>query len=462
MEIDMETDASHLVEKFEKQTLNVQENVTSLSSRINFDDVITKEMIEDTEKFLKNHRIDAEKELEEQHKKLMIEMHLLFHERPQLKKICENRSSQLVLSCFTKYNFQKKSYLPRDDLLDLGDLKYIIQSFGYNLTYLNVTSYPFSQIMPLININCPGLKQLYVEFKEINDQDFENVFSNMHKLKELRVTWNCKNSALPMTLVKSLEQVGETLKFLHFSCYEKKATFLPDSLASVLPRLIALEEFTVYNFHLSAPLVQSLGETKNLIRLLFLPPTKYPIINEKIDMYPIGNLKNLGLLAIRWDWGGTDEFLINLCNNSKELRDINIAGTNITDDGMIAINNLRHLTYLNLGLLRLKKTNNFITDKSIECLFNETLRALDLANCTKISNRSVIKAFENLPNLSSLFVENTNVTIEVVEELSKLTKFHETKLHVYVSFEDCNGIFKSLLASHNIEFKTQTGCAMWR
>ncbi|XP_044009743.1 uncharacterized protein LOC122853373 [Aphidius gifuensis] len=460
MEIDMETDTSQPVEKLEKQTLNVKENVTSLPSRIiNLDDVITKKMIEDAEKvsndWLMNF-VRGGKDLKVPlHRELMIEMHSLFYKRPQLKKICKNMDSELVVSCFTKYNFQAShAYVPPkyNHLKDFGDLKYIIQSFGYNLTCLDVTQFTFSQIMPLINTNCPSLKQLDVAFKEIKDKHFENVFSNMHKLEDLSVMWQCEKSTLPMTLVKSLEQIGGTLKRLHFSRYMNEATFLPDSLALVLPRLIALEDLNIYNFHLSAPLVQSIGETNNLKFLVFIPPTKCPIINEKIDMYPIGNLKNLETLYIPWDRDGTDEFLINLCNNSKKLRSIGIIGTNITDDGMIALNNLSQLTGFDFGLAKLKKTNNFITDKSIECLFNEKLETLNLLNFTKISNRSVIKAFENLPNLSCLCVENTNVTIEVVEELSKLTKFHKEKLRVYVSFEDCNGIFKSLMESHNVEF----------
>ncbi|XP_044006116.1 uncharacterized protein LOC122851132 [Aphidius gifuensis] len=414
-------------------------------------------MIEDAEKsvndYMRDSRRDKGKTLKKQYKKLMCEMGSLFYKRPQLEKICKDRESELVLSCFTKYKFKATD----DDDEKPNDLIYILNCFGYNLTSLNVDNYPFSKVMPLINNNCPGLKELVVEFEEINDQDFENVFSNMHKLEKLMITWDCGKLTLPMTLVKTLEQVGGTLKKLYLLCRSKDEVFLPDSWASMSSQLIALERLNLYGFQLSQTLIDSIGEIPNLTNLETFPRDDYPMDNKKINMSPIVNLKHLEGFNINWDWGVTDEFLINLCNNSKKLQNLRFLGTNITDNGMSALNNLSELKRFSLKLNCLgsgstEKTNKYITDESIECLFNEKLMSLNLSNCTKISNRSVIKAFENLPNLSYLSVENTNVTIKVVEELSKLIKFHEKKLHVYVSFEDCNGIFKSLMESHNVEF----------
>ncbi|XP_044009753.1 uncharacterized protein LOC122853381 [Aphidius gifuensis] len=453
-EMNAKADLNLVVKKFEKKASNVQKKMTSAPSRPVRHNVI-KKMIGDIKRFVddpKMNLLSRRKKLKAHYKKVMLKWYIpIFWKEPRLETIiCRNK--ELVLSCFTEYSLPCWSLNKNDDER-LNDLKYVIEFCGYNLTSLNVDKHPFSTVMPLINNNCPGLKELVVEFKEIKDEDFENVFSNMPKLEKLEVTWKCKNSALPMTLVKSLEQVGGTLKQLYLSCRSEDEVFLPDSLASVFTRFIALERLYVNGFQLSQPIIQSIGEIKNLTSFKLLPLRDHPMINKKISMSPIGNLINLESLDICWDCGDADELLINLGDNAKQLQKLDMLVTNLTDNGMIAVKKMSQLRWLTLGkrLDTLKKTNNFITDKSIECLFNEKLRYLNLSNCTEISNRSVIKAFENLPDLSCLCVKNTNVTIKVVEELSKLTKLRKQKLHVYVSFKDCNGIFKSLIESHNVE-----------
>ncbi|XP_044003990.1 uncharacterized protein LOC122849363 [Aphidius gifuensis] len=440
-----------LIKKSRIDAFNTQ-NASSFSNRSLLQCVITKEMIEEAKKGIQDcdmHPVDRQKKLKKLHKSLMYRLNTLFVHEPRLKKICKYMYNKLVFSCFTEYAFSP-SY--DDNEKKLNDLKYVLKFCGYNLTYVKVFGYHFSHIMPLINTNCPGLKKLVVVLKEIEDKDFENVFSNMHQLETLSVLWECEKSTLPMTLIKSLEEVGGTLKTLSFTSNSKDGCFLPDSLAPVFSQLIALEHLDVHGFRLSQAVIQSISETKSLTELHLLLPHDHPMINEKINMSPIGNLKNLKRLSIHWNCGDIDELFINLGDNAKKLKDFHILGTNITDNGMMAVNNLSQLEVLNLSLCTLNKTNNFITDKSIQCLLNEKLQSLDLSNCTKISNRSVITLFENLPNLAYLTLRNTNVTIEAAKELSKLTKFHKEKLRVFVPFKDCNGIFKSILGSHNVEF----------
>ncbi|XP_044002985.1 uncharacterized protein LOC122848758 [Aphidius gifuensis] len=318
----------------------------------------------------------------------MIPMGPLFASQPRLEKICKDRENGFLNSCFTRYTFNSNENDSITELHDkANDLEYLINLCGTTLTCLDVTKYPISHIMPIINSNCPNLEELYLAFKEIMNQDFENVFSNLSHLTELSIKWQCENSTIPITLAKSLEQIGGTLESLYLSRALKENDICsPDSLASVFPRLIALNSLIIRTFGLSQLSLQSIGEIKNLadLQLYSYRPENHPMFDTRINMYPIGNLKNLKKLCIDCDYGVRDEFLINLCNNAKKLTTVSITGTNITDIGMSAIDNLQELEVFYLRSTdreRGSKKNEFITDESIQCLFNQKLHILDISSC---------------------------------------------------------------------------------
>ncbi|XP_044013796.1 uncharacterized protein LOC122856168 [Aphidius gifuensis] len=346
-------------------------------------------------------------------------MHSLLVSDLRLQKICTDKQNHFIASHYKSYKFNKGKAHSDNELHEKeNDFKYLINLCGSLLKALNVEAYPFSKIMPFINTNCPNLNELVLQFKKIEDQDFKNVFSNLSHLEVLKINWQCENSNVPLTLVKSLEQVGGTLKELCLSRNENQNYLcLPDSLAYVLPQLINLKKLNIINFEPSQSLLQSISEIKNLVHLRFMCSwlDNHPVFDEQINMYPIGNLQNLETLYINYNCGVTDEFLVNLCNNAKKLKHLNIIGKNITDNGMIALNNLKELESLQFNLNE-SENNEFITDQSIQCLVNEKLEYLHLSHCIKITNRSVLKLFTNLPNLNILYVRNTHVTFERREE----------------------------------------------
>ncbi|XP_044004462.1 uncharacterized protein LOC122849735 [Aphidius gifuensis] len=389
-----------------------------------------------------NNENEYEKKLKAESDLRMIRMAPLFVSQPRLEKICKDRGNQFLSSCFTRYTFNSKRNDSVNEIREkANDLEYLLNLCGSNLTCLNVKQYPTSQIMPIINANCSNLESLYARFKEIMSQDFENCFSNMSQLKYLTIHWECENSTLLMTLVKSLEQIGGTLKSLEFACtLEINKIFLPDPLASVLPRLTALNRLVISNVELSQLLLQSIGEIKNLTDLMLMSSRSknHPILDTRINMYPIGYLKNLEKLYILSDYGVRDEFLINLCNNAKRLRILNITGTNISDIGMRAINELEQLEEFDLGLIDcdpLLGKNQFITDESIQCLFNQKLIILNIANCINITDKGVFKVVENLPNLKCLHIQNTKVTLRAVEKIRESTKHCQKPLMVYANIK---------------------------
>lgn len=180
---------------------------------------------------------------------------------------------------------------------------------------------------------------------------------------------------------------------------------------------------------------------KNLndLSLAAFRPKNHIMFDSRINMYPLGNLKNLKSLSITCNFGVTDEFLINLSKNAKQLEILSVSGTYITDVGLSAINNLEQMKNFDLGLsvLRINK-NEFITDESLQCLFNKKLECLNLSDCIKITDKGVIKLVENLPNLSMLVVKNTKVTREGVIKIYHLTKHRQKYLDVFYTVKKCN------------------------
>ncbi|XP_044017477.1 uncharacterized protein LOC122858574 [Aphidius gifuensis] len=393
------------------------------------------------------------KKLTALHNMRMTRLAPLFVNQPRFKKICEQLDNNFFRSCFKTFIFECHSANELQE--QINNLIFIINFCGSGLTSLHIQdAHPFNnQIIQLIKNNCPNLETLGLAFEEIKRRDLTNLFSRMSHLEWLSIEWRCENSTLPMSLVKSLEQVGGTLKFLYLKCFTKNNHFSPDSLALVFPRLIVLESLCLTDFELSQPLLESIGQMQNLVHLMIMYDRMF---DKKVDMCPIGNLKNLSTLHI--ECGVTDEFLINLCNNAEKLRELGIMGTHITDKGLFALGNLKQLNKLCLTKHfsnKPVKNNEFITDKSIQYLLNEKLIALDLSNCIEINNSSVIKLVENLPNLLELTIKNTKVTYDVVKEISKLKKKKKTLLTVFVSFEDRDGIFESLKQSANVNFRTR-------
>ncbi|XP_044014173.1 disease resistance protein RPV1-like [Aphidius gifuensis] len=379
------------------------------------------------------------------HNERMMKLSPLFASQPKFEKVCNDEKNKLVHSGFTSYLITVQSNHTSKDLNELhklaDDLKYIVNFWGHNLTELIIIGYTFSKILPTIKITCPNLKILNLAFEEIEIKDFENVFSNMSHLEELTIDWKCENLPLPTILVESIEQVGGTLKSLELANFAKtNDRRLPDSFVSVFPRLIVLEYLSLHGFgDLNQALIQSISEIKSLVSLSLVPVW---VEDLECNMYPIGNLKNLERLNIRTDCGVTDEFLINLSNNAKNLKKLAIFATNITDKGIMALNKFTQLEILDLNSRLSQKNNEFITDQSVEYLIsNQQLEMLDISNCIKITDSSVLKLVKNIKYLRDLYLKETSLTVELAKKLRDITdttEIRETSLLVHVPIEKKN------------------------
>ncbi|XP_044013068.1 uncharacterized protein LOC122855627 [Aphidius gifuensis] len=389
-----------------KHELRARPNISKLYKATNDDEYDLYGISE--EDLLKRHNEDN-KIISEQREKRMERMRSLFISQPKLETICKDWSNDFVDSGFTTYKFCNFTYQQFDTQLP-DDLEYIINLCGYNLTKIYVNGY--CPIMPLIKSNCPNLEELLLTFDKMESKDFEDAFSNMPHLKKLMfLLWECKDPILPMTLVKSIEQVRETLTELAFSyCITHKfyPIGLPDSSVEMY--------FQVY----------------------------------EALMTTVGNMKNLEHLTIRLPYDVTDEFLINLVDNAKKLKYLWISGSRITDKGIIALNKLNQLEFFDLDGVQSRKENKFITDESIKDLFSETITYFNISKCIQVTNSSVIELSKHLPNLKSMNVTNTQVNLEGILEIAKLRKGSDNFLQINTSFKTNDDLDESLFNESKI------------
>lgn len=85
-----------------------------------------------------------------------------------------------------------------------------------------------------IKSNCSKLEKLCLNFNEIENKHFDNCFFKMRYLEILIIRLECENSTLPMSLVKSLEEVRHTLTTFSISSKSKPDQLCPpDSSVSV-------------------------------------------------------------------------------------------------------------------------------------------------------------------------------------------------------------------------------------
>lgn len=392
---------------------------------------------------------------------IMTRMQPLFACQPKLVTVCQESKNHFIRSSFKYYKLKKNDDSSDEEFHnEIENFKYTISLCGYNLTSLNLTGYLFSDLMPLIKTNCLNVETLELKFKEMKDEHFEDVFNNMSYLRILTIKLEGGGiPTIPIALINSLKEVGGTLKYLHLSAHMSQTnyTFLPDEMADAFTKLTVLEKLEICNFDQNQVIFESIGKMKSLIYIIlsFNALMKDPNFNKKYDMYPIGNLKNLKKLCIDMDYGVTDDFLINLCNNAKKLVHLIIVGTHITDTGMVAFNRLTKLGFLFLSLRQYEKKNEFLTDKSVSLLLNKNLSNLDITNCINITNETVKKFAINLPKLNFLYVENTSVNNNIASEIAELQfpKYREVSLLVYVSFP-IDPRDKLLCESKNVVFST--------
>lgn len=105
------------------------------------------------------------------------------------------------------------------------------------------------------------------------------------------------------------------------------------------------------------------------------------------------------------------------------------------------------MTTINLGLNRDASiiANEHITDESVICLKQKTLRILNLNNCTNITNNGVIELLKNL-QLETLEIIGTSANSDLTHKILRTPEINlNDNVRVRVSFCDDHNNFQEVL-----------------
>ncbi|XP_044014153.1 F-box/LRR-repeat protein 12-like [Aphidius gifuensis] len=376
-------------------------------------------------------------------------MYLPVCERPKIALVCKQWKRALDYSWsnvkklelthweYDEYpHFLKRIYPTIDRQFRF--LKSLLFKCGRYLTKLDLAAYSHCNIVPVINESCPNLLELRIRIEYIDDAILDNAFTRLLKLKVLKIIFQCfktLDTSIPVTLIKSLLNVADTLTELNLSnwsgCMEDNTNF-PEETTSVVSQLKVLETLHIGGINFPQSLI-GLILTNSQIKVSL---DEYKYRQNKLTSQEI--YKRVEKLNIN-NSRVTDDFLYNVANVMRELQTLLIYSTLITDAGIVAISKMTYLRNLDcLGF-------NNVTDSSIKLLKNMVLLILPYSN--KITDESAIKVLENSPELRYIGVENTGVTSEFIKKAEEISRNRKQKLRVDMSCED------SIMSNKHIEYE---------
>ncbi|XP_044001696.1 uncharacterized protein LOC122847903 [Aphidius gifuensis] len=367
-------------------------------------------------------------------------MYLPACERPKIALVCKQwkraldyyswfnvKKLELTYWRYDEYpNLLTKNYPTTDGQFSF--LKSLLNKCGRYLTELDLTAYNHFNIVPVVNESCPNLVELRIRSEYIDDAILDNAFSRLLKLKVLKIIFQCfksRDTFIPVTLIKSLLNVADTLTELNLSnwceCIDDSTNF-PDEITSVVSELKALKKFQFAGICSPRSLINYLTLIESTL-ITTGDECKYS--ENKLDFSKkYTSVKSLEIKNSQV----TDDFLYNVANVMRELKSLRIHSHTITDAGIVAISKMNYLRHLDcFGF-------NNITDSSIKLLKNMEVVFLPFSN--KITNESAIKVLENSPEMKYYRVHNTSVTSEFIKKAEEISRNRKQKLTVVMSYED--------------------------
>ncbi|XP_044010062.1 uncharacterized protein LOC122853711 [Aphidius gifuensis] len=360
-------------------------------------------------------------------------------ERPKIALVCKKWKRALDNSWFHvkkleltywRYdedpNFLKIKYPTVDGQFNF--LKSLLYKCGRYLRELDLSVYPQWKIVPVVNEYCPNLVKLRIRIDDIYHEKIDNAFSNLSKLKVLKIIFDKAlygfQPSVPTALINSLINVADTLTDLNMSNWcggiLGKAHF-PEEMTSVVFQLKALRRFALAGIECPISLCNYLDNFQTIDGVyddIFVKKARnsiYKFAHENMEVldivgYPIN-----------------DDSIYNIANNMKRVHTLRMSCKRLTDTGIVTctkIKNLKHLGFFGF---------NNATDSSIKLLKNMTHLTTPCSN--KITDESAIKVLENSPEMEYFCVENTSITHKFIEKAAEISRTRKRKLEVCVTLE---------------------------
>lgn len=185
-------------------------------------------------------------------------------------------------------------------------------------------------------------------------------------------------------------------------------------------------------------LVESISQSRHLITLkCHYNYEHFHRIYSAANINPILSLKNLEVLIVDACKDVGDDFLINLSSNAEKLKTLKIWCSSITDNGLIALTELKQLEVLRLNW----NVESKITDSSVQWFKN--MKYLYLSESNNITDSSIGKIIKNSPSLAFFYISSSSLTHEAVRKADELTKHRNNNviLSLYLEVRNCNSYY---------------------
>ncbi|XP_044016749.1 uncharacterized protein LOC122858120 [Aphidius gifuensis] len=362
-------------------------------------------------------------------------------ERPKIALVCKKWKRVLDDSWFDvkkielthwEYDeyphFLKRNYPTIDGQFSF--LKSLLYKCGRYLRELDLSVYGYCNIVPVINENCPNLVKLRIRIDDLHLRNarFDNAFSHLSKLKVLKIIFHrCFHDLcppIPTTLINSLLDVADTLTDLNISYWLEalcQRPYFPEEMTSVISQQKALRKFSTTGIGSLKSLCDYLDNSKTITcthdHVCF---TRCKIGRLEMIAENVKELDILGHLI-------TDDGIYAIANTMKRLHTLRVRCLLLTDTGIVTFTKMNNLKYLEF--------NGFsnATDSSIELLKNLAHLRLPVSN--KITDESAIKVLENSPDMICYCVRDTDITYKFIEKAAEISRNRERKLYVYTTLD---------------------------
>jgi hypothetical protein len=272
-------------------------------------------------------------------------------------------------------------------------------------------------------LNDDVLKYMFTFFDIKSALNFSNT-STYNKNLVIKHPWNFSLLPIPYINVTKLKTYFPNMIGIFFGC-----SYEDNEIINIIHNMSNLSIIIIHNYRTGEnekllELYQNIKYYKktvdksNIITMINngynrnKETTPYMIlnINKELKKYSYNELNNLKLFNLNIED-------IDSIKNIKNLNYLTISNTNITNNGIKDLINLKSLTYC----CYLKHNKEYITNIGIKNLIN--LKQLTIQNNFKITDT----VFNNLKNLTSLTLRNTQITNNGIKNLHNLTILNITE-----------------------------------
>lgn len=312
-----------------------------------------------------------------------------------------------LLDC-KEIDFSKELYRYRYKL-NQADVELILSRCGMNLNELIIGEICDSTIMSTIKKYCKNLEKFDFTLSYINEDDFNDAFIDMTKLKSLTVRSNSlfgKRREKPVDIEKILASVHVDITelFLTIDKHMISSGHCNHNFPQTLGKFTNVRHLFLKQYDIDNNAVMEISKIKSLIKLELIYCTIEKGTSFILSLPMLESLTLKGMENI-------EDCIINLPNESKNLKCLYlIYCETVTVNALMEISNMINLE--ELSLINCETLDGDVFTKIVNGC--EKIKVLVIPQCKNISGRALAE-LSNLKYLEDLDIrETSNINDDVI------------------------------------------------